>query len=227
MMKFLHRNFILLLLMLMAAYLALVLRPTHRIADDGPKVNLETMIPKQFGDWHEDLTIVPIQVSPDVKQQLDKLYSQILSRTYANSAGQKIMLSMSYGGNQGSDELQVHRPEYCYVAQGFELKKISEGFLKIPPGQIEVRRLEAIQGARIEPITYWITIGDKATLPGVSRKIAQLRYGLTGKVPDGMLVRVSSISNDRNEAYQLQNIFINELLNAVTPTAKLKLTGKL
>lgn len=213
--------------MLLAAYLALVLRPTHRIADDGPKVNLETMIPKEFGDWQEDKTIIPVQVSPDVKQQLDKLYSQILSRTYVNSSGERVMLSMSYGGNQGSDEMQVHRPEYCYVAQGFELKKVSEEFLTVPPGKIAVRRLEATQGARVEPITYWITIGDKATLPGISRKIAQLRYGLTGNVPDGMLVRVSSLSSDRNEAYQLQNIFINELLNAVTPTAKVKLTGKL
>jgi EpsI family protein len=226
-MKLLHRNFILLLVMLLAAYLALILRPTHRIADDGPKVNLEAMIPKQFGDWQEDKTIIPVQVSPDVKQQLDKLYSQILSRTYVNSSGQRVMLSMSYGGNQGSDEMQVHRPEYCYVAQGFELKKISDEFLTVPPSKIAVRRLEATQGARVEPITYWITIGDKATLPGVSRKIAQLKYGLTGNVPDGMLVRVSSLSSDRNKAYQLQNIFINELLNAVTPTTKVKLTGKL
>jgi EpsI family protein len=120
---------------------------------------------------------------------------------------------MSYGGNQGSDEMQVHRPEYCYVAQGFELKKISDEFLTVPPSKIAVRRLEATQGARVEPITYWITIGDKATLPGVSRKIAQLKYGLTGNVPDGMLVRVSSLSSDRNKAYQLQNIFINELLS--------------
>lgn len=215
------------LVMLLAAYLALALRPTHRIADDGPKVDLDTMVPKQFEDWQEDKTIVPVQVSPDVKQQLDKLYSQILSRTYVNSSGQRVMLSMSYGGNQGNDEMQVHRPEYCYVAQGFELKKVSDEFLTVPLGKIAVRRLEATKGNRVEPITYWITIADKATLPGISRKIAQLRYGLTGKIPDGMLVRVSSISIDRNEAYQLQNIFINELLNAVSPTAKVKLTGKL
>jgi EpsI family protein len=226
-MKLTHRNVTLLLAMLLAAYLALVLRPTHRIADDGPKIDLETMIPKQFEDWQEDKSITPVQVSPDVKQQLDKLYSQILSRTYVNSSGQRVMLSMSYGGNQGSDEMQVHRPEYCYVAQGFALKKISDEFLAVPPGKIAVRRLEATKGTRVEPITYWITIADKATLPGISRKIAQLRYGLTGNIPDGMLVRVSSLSSDRSESYQLQNTFINELLNAVTPSAKIKLTGKL
>jgi EpsI family protein len=226
-MNFLHRNFILMLLMLVATGLALVLRPIHRIADDGPKINLETMIPEKFGDWQIDKTIIPVQVSPDVKQQLDKIYSQLLSRTYVNASGNRVMLSISYGGNQGNDEFQVHRPEYCYVAQGFELQSVLDDMLSTSMGKIAVRRLEAKQGRRNEPITYWVTVGDKVTLPGLSRKIAQLSYGLTGKVPDGMLVRVSSITNDRRSAYQLQDVFINDMLNAINPTVRTKMLGKL
>ena len=39
------------LAMLAAAGLALAITPTSKIADQGPKIDLETMIPKQFGEW--------------------------------------------------------------------------------------------------------------------------------------------------------------------------------
>lgn len=226
-MKTTHRNILLLALMIIASLLAIAIKPTHKIANDRPPINLEKMIPKHFASWVVDDTTIPVQVSNDVKKQLDQIYSQLFSKTYINANGQRIMLSISYGGNQGNDEFQVHRPEYCYVAQGFSLKKVFEDTLTLSSGKIMVRRLEAIQGSRVEPITYWITIGDQATLPGIGRKIAQLKYGLTGKVPDGMLVRVSSISNNRKEAYQQQDAFINELISAVSVNGKVRLLGKL
>jgi EpsI family protein len=222
-----RKNIVLLISMIIASVLAVAIKPTHKIANDRPPVNLEKMIPKQFASWVVDESTIPVQVSTDVQEQLNTLYSQILSKTYINDQGQRIMLSISYGGNQGNDEFQVHRPEYCYVAQGFKLNEAFEGVLALSSGKILVRRLEAIQGARVEPITYWITIGDQATLPGIGRKIAQLKYGLTGKVPDGMLVRVSSISNNQKEAYRQQDAFINELINAVSPNGKVQLLGKL
>lgn len=221
------RNFLMATAMVLSAWAGFVLVPTKHVADFGPKVDLENMIPKQFSGWYVDDTTTPIQVSPDVQERLDTLYSQLFSKTYLNAKGQRIMLSIAYGGNQGNDEFQVHRPEYCYAAQGFKLQESFEDVLTLSSGKILVRRLEATQESRVEPITYWITIGDKATLPGLGRKIAQLKYGLTGRVPDGMLVRVSSISNDRKEAYRQQDAFINELVKAVPPSEKIKLIGKL
>jgi len=38
------------LAMVAAAGLALAMTPTHKLADQGPKIDLETMIPKQFGE---------------------------------------------------------------------------------------------------------------------------------------------------------------------------------
>lgn len=212
--------------LIVAFWLALVLRPTQLTAELGPKVNLEKMIPLHFGEWQVDQTIVPVEVSADIKESLDKLYSQILSKTYVNKDGQRIMLSISYGGNQGNDEYQVHRPEYCYVAQGFELQTVTDELLTVSNAKIAVRRLVAKQSSRNEPITYWITIGDEATLPGMRRKIAQLKYGLTGRIPDGMLVRVSSINENRQEAYKLQDSFINAMIDAISPANRVKFIGK-
>jgi EpsI family protein len=215
------------LTMLAAAGLALALTPTKKLADVGPAIDLETLIPKQFADWRLDESIVPISVSPEVQAKLDKIYGQTLTRTYINGAGRRIMLSIAYGANQGSDDFQVHRPEYCYSAQGFQVKKGMEETLKYGAASLPIRRLEAIQGTRNEPITYWITIGDRATLPGLSRKLTQLSYGLTGKIPDGMLIRVSSISPDTDQQYKLQDQFVNEMLDAVEPSQRVRLTGQL
>ena len=219
------KHFIIGLCMFAAAGMALALKPTIKISDAGPAINLETLIPKQFGEWKLDESLVPVQVSPEVQAKLDKIYGQTLSRTYVNVAGRRVMLSIAYGANQGSDDFQVHRPEYCYSAQGYQIKKGWEDTLTYGTGKLPIKRLEAIQGSRNEPITYWITIGDKATLPGISRKLTQLSYGLTGKVPDGMLIRVSSISANADEEYQLQDQFVNAMLDAVEPTQRVRLTG--
>lgn len=212
-------------LMLVAAALAILLKPTRHLADQQAPIELEKIVPKTFGDWRIDPTVVPIKASPDVQASLDKIYNQVMDRSYVNSKGQRVMLSIAYGGDQGGDGTQVHRPEFCYTAQGFRLTMNVVGDLLTQYGTLPVRRLVAVQGRRNEPITYWITVGDKATLPGLSRKLAQLAYGLTGKVPDGMLVRVSSIDQDEKNAHRLQDDFIKEMLSVMNPQDRVRVAG--
>ena len=226
-MKFPVRSLVLLVLMLATFGLALALKPTHKIADQGPRLDLEKMIPKQFADWKVDPSVTPIDVSPDVKEKLDAIYDQTLSRTYIDGKGHRIMLSIAYGGDQSGDKTQVHRPEFCYAAQGFQLSDSFESQINIAGGVLPVRRILAVQGSRHEPITYWITIGDNVTLPGFSRKLIQLRYGITGKVPDGMLVRVSSIDPSTANAYQLQDRFVRELLAVVDEQDRVRVAGRI
>ena len=47
-------NFILLVLMLAASGLALALRPTYKVATYEPAIDLETIIPRAFGEWHAE-----------------------------------------------------------------------------------------------------------------------------------------------------------------------------
>lgn len=220
------RNLVLMGLMLSASGLAIALKPTHKTVEEGPRINLEQIIPQVFGDWKLDTRIVPVAVSPDVQEKLDEIYDQTLARTYINSKGEQIMLSIAYGGDQSSDKTQVHRPEFCYAAQGFELTKSVEGQLSVEGSLLPVRRLEASQGGRYEPITYWIVIGDNVTLPGLGRKLIQLRYGITGKVPDGMLVRVSSIGSDAPKAYELHERFVREMLGTLSVTDRIRVAGR-
>lgn len=222
--KSLVTSFILGVLMIVSAALTMALTPTKKIADQQEKFDLETMIPARFGNWKIDESIIPLQVDADTQAKLDKIYNQTLSRTYVNSYGERIMLSVAYGGDQ-SDNLAIHKPEVCYYAQGFEVMKIYADELLTQYGKFPIKRLMAVKGSRNEPITYWVTIGNKAVLPGIEEKLQQLRYGLTGNVPDGMLVRVSSIDTDRERAYQLQNIFIQDLLSMVADWERIRLIG--
>ena len=210
--------------MVSSGALTKVLTPTQKIADQQEKIDLEIMIPIEFGDWRIDRSIIPLQVDAETQANLDKIYNQTLARTYVNSLGERIMLSVAYGGDQ-SDNLAVHKPEVCYYAQGFEIMKTVADELLTQYGKLPIKRLLAVKGYRNEPITYWITVGNKAVLPGIDEKLQQLKYGLTGNVPDGMLVRVSSISSDKDKAYQLQTIFIQDLLSSVNTVERIRLIG--
>lgn len=213
------------LCMFAAASMALALKPTEKIADSGPKINLETLIPKQFGDWKIDETIVPLIADPELQAKLDKIYNQTLTRTYVNSRNERIMLSIAYGGDQ-SDSMAVHKPEVCYPAQGFQIMKSATGTFSTGKGDIPVKRLVAAQGKRVEPITYWTTVGDTvAATSGIDWKLKQLKYGLTGKIPDGLLFRISSIQTDENAAYRTQDDFSRALVGALTPEGKKRIIG--
>ena len=213
-------------LMFAASAAAVALRPTHKLADAGPKVDLETMIPKQFGDWRIDASIAPVLPAPDVQAKLDKIYNQTLARTYVNRRGQRVMLSIAYGGDQ-SDSMQVHLPEVCYAAQGFQIDRASLGQIATDYGTLPVKRLIARLNSRVEPITYWITVGDEVVNAGYKRKLAQIRYGITGNVPDGILVRASSIDRDNLGAYSLQDNFLRDMLAAMPKKNRSKVVGRL
>ena len=212
------------LCMFAAAGMALALKPTIKVADSGPKIDLEVLIPKTFGDWKIDESIAPLIANPEQEALINKIYNQTLTRTYVNSRSERIMLSIAYGGDQ-SDNMAVHKPEVCYPGQGFQIIKNAMDTFATGEGEIPVKRLVATQGSRIEPITYWTTVGDTVAVNGLKWKLQQLKYGLTGKIPDGLLFRVSSIQADDTKAYQVQDNFTREMLKAMSPAGRQRIVG--
>ena len=216
---------VVLVLMMLAYAGAQAWRPHTRLADTRPKVDLETMFPKAFADWTVD-DRMPVQlVSPDTQAMLNKIYNQTLSRTYVNRQGDRIMLSVAYGGDQ-SDATRAHRPEVCYPAQGFQLLSSRNTQLNLSTHQLRVRQLVAKLAGRSEPITYWITVGERISITGTEQKLAQLSYSTRGVVPDGMLVRISSIDPDTAAAYRLQDSFVVEMAKAIPTSIRAQVLGK-
>lgn len=211
-------------LMLGGAVASKSLAPTERMAARYVGVSLEQLIPKQFSGWREDESVVPLAPDPTTTAALASLYTQTLSRTYINSSGQRVMLSLAYGGDQ-SRELQVHRPEVCYTAQGFRVQDASKVAVASEFGDVPAMQLVASRSGRVEPITYWVRMGDEIVRGNIEQGIARVRYGLAGNIPDGLLVRVSTIGTDSPAQYELQQRFIRSMLDSLTPAGRQYLLG--
>lgn len=200
---------------LAAAYAAHALQPRLE-SPSFPNTKLEAVIPEAFGDWRIDRSIVPIQPDPGALAAIEAIYSDTLARTYVNSRGQRIMLSLAYGRRQ-NDSVRLHQPEGCYSGQGFAVSKAQSAVLDVGEHRLPVRRLVATLSPRIEPITYWMVVGGVPAVSAMQAKLAQLRFGIRGYIADGLLFRVSSISADEPTAYAIQDAFVRELVAAVDP----------
>ncbi|HEY0818638.1 MAG TPA: EpsI family protein, partial [Rhizobacter sp.] len=195
--------------------------PAQKLA---PGIVLEQAIPQQFGDWRLDASQGSLVVNPQTQQLLDKLYGQVLTRTYVNPKGYRIMLSVASGSHERG-ALQAHRPEVCYPAQGFSLLHSESAEITTLYGTIPGRRMNTQLGTRIEPVTYWFTLGEQAVRSRFEQRMAEIRTMLTGQIPNGLLFRVSSIDPATRNAYAAHDRFVNELLAAVASRDRVRLSG--
>jgi EpsI family protein len=215
------------MLMVSSSVLTITMKPVLMVSRaEATKINLETIIPDEFDGWRLDSSNTSPIVDPKVRGELDRIYLETLSRTYVNTSGERIMLSIAYGRAQKTD-MYAHRPEICYTASGFNVVNMTKTFVDTTVGRIPVMHLVARRGLRNEPITYWIRVGDTITRGWLEQNLTAIGYGLSGKVPDGLLLRVSSISNDAQDAYRVQRLFLTEMLKAVRREDLFWLVGKL
>lgn len=220
-----RRALLALLLMGGAAGAAWQLTPRTRMSTLHGDFQLEQVVPKQFGDWQMDERAVGGVVNPQQEELLKQLYSQILTRTYVNSQGERVMLSIAYGNDQ-RDGMQMHYPEVCYPAQGFQLKSSKPSTLAFAGSTIPTRQLETVLGnQRYEPVTYWTVVGEQAVRGGTDKKLVEMRYGFRGMIPDGLLFRVSTIDRDSARAFLTHQAFASQLLAQVEPNSRKRLAG--
>lgn len=212
------------LLMVAAAALAQLARPTIHLADQIGKPDLESLFPTAFGPWRVVTSGRIVLPAPDVQAQLDAIYNQVLSRTYVRADGVAVMLSVAYGGDQ-SDGSSAHRPEVCYPAQGFAITHNEKSSTLAGDRRLNVRKLMSKRIGREEPITYWVVVGSEVATTGIEQKLAQMRHGLRGVIADGMLVRVSSIDADMAQAHAVQARFIADLAAAMPVAQRARVFG--
>lgn len=188
-------------------------------------VPLESLFPQQVGEWQPDPVAVGF-VRPAFEQaKRFQMYDQVLERVYVNPEGARIMLSVAYGRQQ-SVGLQVHRPEVCYKAGGFEVGAVQAGQIDLPGHALPVTRLVATMPERHEPITYWRLLGDQTVTDEVKFKLDQISAGLRGRgIDDGLLVRVSSLGADAEAAWRLQAAFVQALDRAQDDAQRRRTTG--
>lgn len=220
-----RRSFLVLAGCSLSAVAAVAMVPRRSVVQ-GPAVVLDTMVPQSFGSWTIDPRVVPVMPNAELQKIIEETYDQTLARTYIDPAGYQVMLSIAYGGrrNQGMD---IHRPEICYPAQGLALRSDTTNAELLIDAQrrLPIKRLVAGSGNRHEPISYWLVIGNNLASFGYGHRIALMKYGLTGRVPDGMLVRVSSVDKNESRSFAMQDNFLRDLLGAVAPADRARLLG--
>lgn len=208
----------------MAVFVADWLKPTQYMASTRKDFNLEKIIPRQFGEWTQYQDEFLRVVNPEQLQLVNKLYSQTISRAYTNKQGEIIMLTIAYGEDQ-SDNTQLHYPEVCYPAQGFQITSKQKSTFESVLGPLQIKELVAATSSRIEPIIYWTTVGDKNATNGFESKLIKINYGLHGAIPDGLLFRISSVNANTEQAFALEKAFANQLITQIDPKFLPMLTG--
>lgn len=199
--------------------------PDHYMADDLPPIALQQTVPHSFAGWEEDTTQGIVVADPTLQQSINKLYSEVLNRTYVNAQGHRVMVSIAYGRNQNSHSTAAHRPEFCYSAQGFLVERHGHRPLQFSDHTIDTARLVGKLAERIEPITYWVTLDTNPILPGFTRKFQQLKYGLQGKIADGMLVRISTIGEKTEDEFAIHDDFVRQWRDAMPESHKARFFG--
>jgi EpsI family protein len=168
-----------------ATGLALAMTPRTMMAESADSLNLGGLIPKSFGRWASvpDIRIVEPPGSDTLSHEI---YNQEIARGYADGDGHVVMLLIAYGVSQ-SDRLQLHRPEICYAAQGFRVSAPTSATISYRQDRagLRVTRLVAQREGRLEPVTYWMRIGNDVATGVVERQILKVSYGLRGLIPDG------------------------------------------
>lgn len=212
-------------LMLLCLVGAELIKPDRYAADETGVPDLERLIPAQFGDWVQSNEGTNAVVNPQQEAALNELYAETLSRTYRHRpSGRVLMLALAYGKDQ-SLATQLHTPEACYPSQGFRIEEARDVDLRTPFGTLKGVQMNTSMGLRIEPLTYFVRAGDVVARGSLERNLVRLRFAVRGLLADGMLFRVSEITT-RPDAHELQERFINDLLNALPPAGRPQLVGQ-
>jgi EpsI family protein len=201
------------------------LLPSHYWSAELGNPVYDKIVPASFGDWAQLPGAGVALVNPVQAEMIDKIYSETISRVYVNKkTGRAVMLSIAYGRDQSTDT-QLHTPDMCYPSQGFKVDSGHAAMLKTPWGDIPTVQMQASMGQRQEPLTYFIRTGDQMTTQGsLDRNLARLGMALRGYRIDGLLVRVSEVTH-QDDAFALQQTFVQALLASMAPEDLPKVIG--
>lgn len=201
------------LLFCSAAGLAAWRQPRRKVDYLG-RHKLEDVVPKTIGAW--DFVTTSGLVVPPNDPYLRSIYSQLLTRVYSDGKNPTIMLLIAQNGSQ-TGFLQIHRPETCYTAGGYQISPLAPHPVQIGSTVLHANEMEASGNGPPEHVVYWTRVGDMMPQSWRQQKIAVAKQNLEGVIPDAILVRVSTVSNDSDAALAAMDNFIRAMIESVGP----------
>lgn len=191
------------------------------------RVDLEESVPKEFGGWKMlPSGAVQVRLSTGDDTNMNQPYDQTVMRTYVNrDTGEYVHLALAWGRRQ-RQEVKVHRPDLCYVAQGYKVGSLSQTVFEgvsQRDSAVVGKRMYAANSRSGEAVAYWIRIGDLYSEDALETRLYILGEGLKGRIPDGILVRASRpvrTAEEADAAYPALERFLKELVVAVPPEVR-------
>jgi EpsI family protein len=152
---------------------------------------LADLLPNVAGAWTNataDGFILPEDTAPE------DVYDQVLTRAYAAPGLPPVMLLVAYGSAQ-SGLMKVHRPEVCYSAAGFAISDNHQTEVKLAPGKtVAAREFLGKREDRAERVLYWTRISNRFPTSLTEQRVIMIERGMQGVIPDGVLVRLSTLA---------------------------------
>lgn len=179
---------------------------------------------------------IPSRIGPYLRREADEIvlpdrdsdslmvYQQYVARTYVAPGLASISLLIAYGAAQDY-ALQLHRPESCYPPAGFTLSPSHRLTLPGTPA-IDAVTLAAQRIDRNDRLLYWTRVGDVFPDSLWGQRWVTMRALLARRVPDGVLVRLSTADDDPAALAALVR-FNAMLLAGVAPVARALLLGRI
>jgi EpsI family protein len=173
---------------------------------------LDDIVPKTIGPWK--FVAASGLVIPPSDQLSRALYSQLLTRVYSDGRNSPVMLLMAQSGSQ-TGVLQVHRPETCYTAGGYQISPVTPHPIPFGSSFVPANSMDANADGLTEHVIYWTRVGDRMPASWKQQKLAVAEQNLRGIIPDAILVRVSTVSDDTQGARAALDAFTRALLASV------------
>lgn len=193
------------------------LKPTRQFA---PLTydQLADAIPTQIGNYRFATTSGLVLPARD--ELSDRLYDEVLARTYVAPGQPPIMALLAYGSVQNLS-LELHRPEECYPQQGFAITAPQSMPLHLGGHQIPASALTARRpGGYVEQLVFWSRIGAHFPEDKTSQSWIVARENFAGRMPDGLLVRISVPVPDRAQGEEAAQSFLQDLDRALSPIGR-------
>ncbi len=169
-----------------------------------PEKTFEKWIPDAFGRWTSTSQSGVVLPPPDALR--DRLYDNLVTRVFVAAGSPSVMMLLAYNNAQDG-VLQVHRPEVCYPVGGYKLSDTRQVDVEVEGRRIPANFFTATGPDRVEQVQYFTRLGDAFPRNWSEQRLAVIRSNLAGDIPDGMMMRVSTLGIGANEAETLLDEF--------------------
>jgi EpsI family protein len=206
-----RRKVLLGLLFCSAAGLAAVRQPNKHLDYLG-KDKLDALVPKTIGPWK--FVAASGLVVPPNDQLSRAIYSNLLTRVYADGQNPPVMLLVAQSGSQ-TGVLQIHRPEICYTAGGYHISAVNPQPIQVGSTIVPANSMDASADGIVEHVIYWTRVGDRMPASWKQQRLAVAEQNIRGIVPDAILVRVSTVTEDASSARKTLQAFVRALIGSL------------